>query len=180
MVEAAMDEADVRNLMKEKRPREAFEAIFGPMQIAGSLIWEYWVKFEGEFHTRFIEENPSMEAPKVYDTFQALSLKLNERHIEILERLRTIEQAKGAEQARLQSELTLKAAESAAKRFSAMVRDICTAGAFAVSLVIFSYLIINGSNTWPAIFMFACVLASGCAFFFGKFITVRGKDLAGA
>ena len=46
-----MDESDVRNLMKEKRPKEVFEAIFGPMQIAGSIIWEYWVKFEGEFHT---------------------------------------------------------------------------------------------------------------------------------
>jgi hypothetical protein len=173
-----MDESEIRALMKAKRPSEAFEAIFGPMQIAGSIIWGYWVKFEGEFHTRFVEE-PVGGPPKIYDTFQALSLKLNDRHLELMDRIRTVEQAKGAEQARLQSELTLKAADSATKRFSAMVRDVSTAGAFAVSLAIFSFMILTGSNVWPAVFMFACVLASGCAFFFGKFITVKSSDLLG-
>jgi hypothetical protein len=174
-----MDEFEVRSFMKEKRPKEVFESIFGPMEIAGSIIWEYWVKFEGEFHTRFIEENSASGSPKIFDTFQALSLKLNKRHIETMERLREIEQAKGAEQARLQSELALKAAEGSTKRFSAMVRDVCTAGAFGISLLIFCYVVLFSSNTWPAIFMFACVLASGCAFFFGRFITVGTKDLAG-
>jgi len=173
-----MDESDIRNFMREKRPREVFEAIFGPMKIAGSIIWEVWVKFEGEWHTRFVEES-STSPLKIYDTFQALSLQLNDRHVELMERLRNTEQVKAVEQAKLQSELALKAADSSAKRFTAMMRDISTAGAFAVSLLIFSYMVLTGSNSWPAIIMFACVLASGCAFFFGKFVTVRGRDLAG-
>jgi hypothetical protein len=60
-----------------------------------------------------------------------------------------------------------------------MVRDISTDGVFAVFLMIFAYMVLTGANTWPAVVMFACVLASGCPFFFGKFITVRGRDLAG-
>jgi hypothetical protein len=50
-----MNEAEVRRLLKERNRTDKFEAIYGPVKIAGSVIWEVWVEFEDEWMTRFVE-----------------------------------------------------------------------------------------------------------------------------
>ena len=135
-----MNEAEVRRLIKERNKGDKFEAIYGPVKIAGSVIWEVWVAFEDEWMARFVEE-PETGPVKIYDTFQQLAIRLNDRHLELMERLRVAEQAKIFDQTRQQSELALKAADSAAKRMTALIRDISTVAAFAISLLAFVYML---------------------------------------
>ena len=171
-----MNEAEVRRLVKDHNRGDKFEAIFGPVQIAGSVIWEVWVEFEDEWMTRFVEE-PENGPTKVYDTFQALALKLNNQHLSLMRRLQVAEQAKAMDLTRMQSDLALKSADSASKRFTAMVRDVSAAGAFAVAVLVFAYLILMGTNPWPATVVFASIVASGCTLFYGKFILIKIKGL---
>jgi hypothetical protein len=127
-----MTEDEVRELLKQKRRRDRFEAIYGPVRIADTVIWEVWVEFEDEYQTRFVEEQCGAE-PIIYDTFQALSLKLQDRHLALMDRLQKAEQAKVMDQAKLQSDLAMKAADGASRRFSAMMKDILAATGFAVA-----------------------------------------------
>jgi Na+(H+)/acetate symporter ActP len=94
-----------------------------------------------------------------------------------MDRLRLAEQAKAMDQTRLQSEIALKAADSAARRFTAMMRDIVAAAGFALALSVFAYLVFSGANTVAATVMFGSVIASACALFYGKFILVKLRDL---
>jgi sulfite reductase beta subunit-like hemoprotein len=109
---------------------------------------------------------------------------LDDLHLELMARLQDIERDKTMQLAEHQSKLASDAAERTSKlasdaadrtskRLTLMIRDISTAGAFAVSLILFGYLLVTSSNPWPATFMFACVIASACAFFYGKFITPK-------
>jgi hypothetical protein len=173
-----MNEAEVRRLVEKNNKGDTYEAIYGPVKIAGSVIWEVWVAFEDEWMARFVEE-PETGPVKIYDTFQQLAIRLNDRHLEIMERLKLAEQAKLFDQTKQQSELAMKMADSSAKRMTTIIRDISTAAAFAISLLAFVYMLVSGANVWAATVMFACVLASACAFFYGKFILVKGRDLAG-
>ena len=88
-----MNEAEVRRLVEKNNKGDTYEAIYGPVKIAGSVIWEVWVAFEDEWMARFVEE-PETGPVKIYDTFQQLAIRLNDRHLEIMERLKLAEQAK--------------------------------------------------------------------------------------
>ena len=138
-----------------------------------------WVEFEEEYQTRFVEEQVGA-GPIIYDTFQALSLKLQDRHLSLMDRLQKAEQAKVMDQAMLQSDLAMKAADGASRRFSAMMKDILAATGFAVALACFVYLVAIGQNAVAAIVMLAGIAASACAYYYGKFILVKFREVFGA
>jgi hypothetical protein len=171
-----MNQNDIIAALKEQRPLDKFEAMYGPTRIAGSTVWEVWVNYKGEFETRFVEEVDG-KVFAIYDSFQSIALRLDDMHRELMTRLQDAERDRTMRLAEQQSRLASEAADRTSKRMTAMIRDIRTAGAFAISLMVFSYLLINGANPWPATIMFACVLASACAFFYGKFVTVKASDL---
>lgn len=171
-----MDEEQIRAFLSDRRPDEEFQAIYGPMRIADAIVWEVWVLDEDEFETRFVEEG---DPPILYDTFLALSLKLNDRHIAVVKVHEAGERAKSLEQTKMQADLALQASDAAAKRFSSMMKDIMAAGAFLIALLVFVYLVAIGRNDILAFGILASVAASACAFYYGKFIRAKLRDLFG-
>jgi len=168
-----MNQSDVLKALKDQRPLDRFEAMYGPTRIAGSKVWEVWVEYKDEYETRFVEEAADGTPVAIHDTFQSLALRLDDLHLALMARLQDVERDKTMQLAEHQSKLASDAADRASKRLTLMIRDVSTAGAFAVSLILFGYLLVMSSNPWPATFMFACVIASACAFFYGRFITPK-------
>lgn len=149
--------------------------IYGPTQIAGSMVWEVWVqdKYE-ELATRFVEELAG-GGTQVFDTFQQLAVRLNVQHTDVLKRLADSEWEKTRQLTELQIKSAAEAAKSSNARIEHLVKLGMAAGGFVVSLGLAVFLAMHSQQlgAWPAAFVVLCIAASGAYYVYGKFITPK-------
>jgi hypothetical protein len=143
--------------------------IYGPTQLAESVVWEIWVKDqEGHLATRFVEECADGKN-NVFDTFQQLAVRLNAQHQEIMKQLAESQWEKTRQLTELQLKSSAEASKSSNERIEHLVKLGMALGGFTVSpgLAVFLALHTDQLGAWPATFVILCIAATGTYFVYG-------------
>ena len=143
--------------------------IYGPTQVADSLVWEVWVKDRyKELATRFVEELPDDDT-KVYDTFQQIAVRLNIRYQQTLSRAGQAEWERQKELIEIQAKHSLQSSDIIARRTDQVGRLSLTGFGFVASILISSYVIYIQSPyaSWAAAYVFISFVANAGRFMLG-------------
>lgn len=186
-----MDEQSVEKAIVERGIKDKVSEIYGPSQLAESVVWEVWVKDrDDEFATRFLEEF-SDNRYKIYDTFQGLSVRLNKQHELAVSAakdiewkrsrdLADIEAARAAQAAEasnrlieIQAKSSVQAASLSNARIEHLLKMSMVGGGFFVGLCIATYLVALDKpySGWAAGFIFLCLVASAGKWAYGEWVT---------
>lgn len=189
----AMDEQSVKQAIEGREGDDTVVEIYGPAQLADSVIWEVWVEDAGEeFATRFLEE---FEGGRhvIYDTFQALTVRLNKQHEAAMSHAKSIEWQRSLDLAAAQAKANTDAAESsrrlieeqgrnalqaaslANQRLEQLVKLSMVGGGFIVGIFSAVYLIAMDKpvSSWAAGFILLCLLASAGRWAYGEWVTAK-------
>jgi hypothetical protein len=188
-----MDERSVEEAIVARGIGDTVYEIYGPSQLAESVVWEIWVKDSSkEFATRFMEEFDDGHYD-VYDTFQALSVRLNRQHESVVRNAKSVEwqrslelaavQAKANTQAteasnrliEMQGRNAIQAANLANARIEHLVKMSMIGGGFIAGLCMAMYLIAIDKpySSWAAGFIFLCLIASAGRWAYGEWVTPK-------
>lgn len=143
--------------------------IYGPTQIADSLVWEVWVKDSyKELATRFVEELPGDET-KIYDTFQQIAVRLNIRYQQTLSRAGQAEWERQKELIEIQARHSLQSSDIIARRTDQVGRLSLTGFGFVASILISVYVIYIQSPyaSWAAVYVFISFVANAGRYLLG-------------
>ena len=167
--------------------------IYGPTELADSVVWEVWVSDKGdELATRFVEECVDGKN-NVFDTFQQLAVRLNVQHRATLEKAHKAEwdrqrqladiQSKNALQSseitsrliELQARNAVQAAEISSRRIEQIVKLGMIAFGFATAMGIAVYLVLTGTSyiAFGAAGVIFSLIASACVWMYGRFELFR-------
>jgi hypothetical protein len=98
-----------------------------------------------------------------------LAIELDKQHREINQTLRDAEWTKTKEMLVLQAQQTAAVAQQSNHRFTMLITNAITVGAFALVLVVFAYMILFTEYKGYAMLIFGGVAASACVFFYKNF-----------
>jgi hypothetical protein len=160
-IKGILTETEVTQIIESRCSKDTVEEVYGPTQTGDVVFWEVWVTDKDEdWATRFIEVF-SDGRYAVYDTFQALCVRINLTHHAAIAR------REEAEWERAQK----MAAQQHGNRTQDM-KHIVGAAAFFIVVLVFAYAMLRRDtpSAYIAAAVFACLIASACYLFYGKFI----------
>jgi hypothetical protein len=164
-----MQNAEIDKGIKERGIGDTIVENCGPTIIGDSAIWEVWVKGrDGKLATRFVQERAGAIV-EIFDTFQSLAIELDKQHRSINQTLKDTEWTKTKEMLVLQAQQTAAIAQQSNHRFTMLVTNAITVGAFALVLMVFAYMIMFTEYKGYAMLIFGGVAASACVFFYKNF-----------
>lgn len=179
---SASREMQIEKLVEDVSIGDEVLEIYGPMRMAGSVVWELWVYDKHkELATRFVEELPG-GVTRVHDTFAQLAVEIDMRHGEILNQASKDEWAQKKEIFALQTQSGVVESKTSNERYAALVPLALAAVGFVSAISVFAIIALRGGDEgkYAAWFMFGTIIASACTFIFGRTIFPRAKSLFGA
>ncbi len=156
-----LTEAEVTQIIEARGTDDKVQEVYGPTQTGDVVFWEAWVVDEDErWATRFVEVYEDGKY-SVYESFQALCVRINKTHHAAISRREEAEWE--------------RAQKMAAQQHGNRTQDlkhIVGATAFIIVVLVFAYAILqrDTASAYVAAVIFACLIASACYFFYGKFI----------
>jgi len=137
----------LREIIKSNRGG-TYHSEYGPTQIGGKTVWEIWVTQDGLFENRFIVETNA--GGEYYDSFQTFAPVLNN-----------------------QIQETLSSGPTARANIHLMTLRAYVAAFVFILAVVGSFFIAFTNKDSDAVTAILGVVASGAAFFFGRWLPVQ-------
>ena len=173
----------IKQLVEGNGIKDRVFEIYGPLRMAGSIVWELWVyDKDDEIATRFVEEIMG-STPKVHDKFQQLAVEIDIRHEQVLKQAFKDEWDQKKELIELQTRRGVVVSQASNERYAAVTPLALASVGVVSAIAVFAVLALRGGDDgkYAAILMFGTIVASACTFIFGKTIFPKAlKGLLGA